>query len=135
MSIRSLNVTRIVVAMSIAMLAAFGCAHAANPGKDAQPLPSLPDSKKDCSACHVMDGPTRTDAVKKNLSALCLDCHPDRLSPSEHKVDIVPSMKVIGLPLTNGKMTCFTCHDPHANPYGGLLRVKETDLCLICHPL
>jgi len=32
-------------------------------------------------------------------------------------------------------ITCLTCHDPHKNPYGNLLRMKETDLCLLCHPV
>lgn len=116
------------------LLCAFGCAQAANRSAAAPPLP-LPGIKKDCSACHVMKGNRRTDALTKNPSALCLDCHPGRLAPSEHKVDIVPSMKVTGLPLTDGKMTCVTCHDPHENRHGSLLRMPETALCLTCHLL
>lgn len=82
-----------------------------------------------------MDGTGTTGDLKKKLSALCLDCHPDRVTPSEHKVDIVPSLKVVGLPLTDGKITCTTCHDPHVNRHRRLLRLKESDLCLACHPL
>lgn len=115
------------------MLTLFGCAQAAVQKRTRLPLP-LPEIKKDCSTCHVMDGAKRTDSIKKKGSALCLDCHPDRIAPQEHKVDIVPTMQVKGLPLLDGKMTCLTCHDPHSNKYGALLRMQETDLCLACHP-
>ncbi len=96
------------------------------------PMPSI---KQDCSICHVAAGSHKASELKKKLSALCLDCHSNRKAPAEHLVDIVPSMAVKGLPLTDGMITCFTCHDPHRNPYGSLLRMKETDLCLVCHPV
>ena len=51
----------------------------------------------------------------------------------EIKVDIVPKMAVTGLPLVEGKVTCFTCHDPHANINGSMLRMKTTDLCQACY--
>jgi len=92
----------------------------------------LPESKTDCSRCHP-DGGTGP-GLRKKLSELCIDCHRDRTAPAEHKVDIVPTMDVHGLPLTDGRITCVTCHDPHRNPFGSLLRRKHTDLCLSCHP-
>lgn len=107
------------------------------PGARSGPRPSehtLPDSKKDCSLCHRQHDGAKP-GLRKGLSALCLDCHQDRVAPAEHKVDIVPTMDVGGLPLTEGRMTCVTCHDPHRNAFGSLLRKKETDLCLSCHPL
>jgi predicted CXXCH cytochrome family protein len=92
---------------------------------------SLPEAKKDCAACHkdIAHGP----ALHKPLSRLCLDCHPDRKAPAEHAVDIVPSMPVRQLPLSSGKITCLTCHDPHSNSNGKLLRVPARDLCTHCH--
>ncbi len=85
--------------------------------------------------CHLPTGTTKVGELKKKLSALCLDCHRDRKAPAEHKVDIVPAMEVKGLPLSDGMITCVTCHDPHRNPHGSLLRMKATDLCLVCHPV
>lgn len=92
----------------------------------------VPGIKKDCATCHVEieKGP----GLKKALSGLCLDCHPDRMAPNEHKVDIVPAREVGKLPLFDGRMTCATCHDSHSNPYGKLLRVPQKDLCFQCHP-
>ena len=95
----------------------------------------LPEIKKDCALCHgsheVKKG---TILLKKPVSELCLECHPDRKTPNEHKVDIVPSMQVKQLPLTEGKITCMTCHDPHQNTHGSLLRMPEPELCIACHP-
>jgi predicted CXXCH cytochrome family protein len=71
--------------------------------------------------------------LNKPLSELCLDCHAARKAPAEHRVDVVPAMAVQKLPLSNGKMTCITCHDPHANKYGKMLRVRAKDLCFVCH--
>ena len=133
MPISGYSITRSVSSLLIAglLLAQLGCAQAAS---RTPLLKALPEIKKDCAICHVLEEGKRTDRLKKQLSGLCLDCHLGRVAPSEHKVDIVPSMQVSGLPLTDGKITCITCHDPHANRYGTLLRLKETDLCLACHP-
>lgn len=105
---------------------------AADPAWAAQAAGSLPEIKKDCATCHR--DITRGPALHKPLSSLCLDCHPDRDASSEHRVDIVPSMPVLRLPLVEGKITCITCHDPHANPYGKLLRAPAKALCSRCHP-
>jgi predicted CXXCH cytochrome family protein len=93
----------------------------------------LPEIKKDCSICHTQEG-GKGGELNKALSQLCLDCHQDRKAPAEHKVDIVPSMDVKGLPLFNGKITCATCHDPHRNIHGRLLRLPGRKLCFVCHP-
>jgi len=93
---------------------------------------TLPDSKKNCALCH-QDGSAAKEGLRKPLSQLCIDCHPERTAPAEHKVDVVPAVEVRGLPLTDGKITCVTCHDPHRNTFGSLLRKKQTDLCLSCH--
>jgi len=122
--------------MCIAGLAGFflleGCTAAVGlPERSSYPLPP---SKQDCSLCHI-DAAQGTPALKQRLSDLCFSCHADRRAPNEHAVDIVPSLEVSGLPLFEGRMTCVTCHDPHTNPYGSLLRKPEAELCLSCHPL
>jgi len=121
------------IVLLVMVLFAAGCAEAARQTTRTASYP-LPDVKKVCATCHADAGAKGAAPLKKGLSELCLDCHKDRVAPAEHKVDIVPSMPVQDLPLSGGKMTCFTCHDPHRNPYGGLLRKPETELCLTCHP-
>lgn len=96
----------------------------------------LPEIKKDCTICHLSRDVTKeAPLLKKPVSDLCIGCHPGRKAPAEHKVDIVPTMKGKQLPLLDGKMTCITCHDPHKNLYGKLIRVPQRDLCIICHPM
>lgn len=100
-------------------------------GENHMPVPEI---KKQCITCHSSNEPSRNSAtLNKPLSGLCLDCHPDRKPGLEHTVDVIPSMSVVTLPLTEGKMTCVTCHDPHKNRYGNMLRIKPKELCLRCH--
>jgi len=94
---------------------------------------SLPEIKKDCFQCHVDRDGKPSPLLEKPVAELCVACHPDRTGEREHKVDIVPRMTVRGLPLFDKKITCVTCHDPHNNRYGKLLRVRSRDLCLRCH--
>jgi predicted CXXCH cytochrome family protein len=96
-----------------------------------QPIPI----KKDCGICHLPAGSQEAGELKKKPSDLCLDCPRDRKAPRSHRFDIVPKMEVKGLPLADDKVTCITCHDPHANTYGSMLRMKSTDLCGACPPV
>ena len=124
------------VCFLVFMVPMIGCAGTAPKTTARLPVSyALPEIKKDCYICHLPAGSHKAAELKKKLSSLCLDCHRDRTAPAEHQVDIVPTMEVRGLPLTDGMITCFTCHDPHRNPHGSLLRMKATDLCLVCHPL
>ncbi len=95
----------------------------------------LPAIKKNCALCHLSGGGMKrgAPALKKAVAELCIECHPDSSGPNHHAVDIVPSMKVARLPLARGKLRCTTCHDPHTNPYGRLLRLPADKLCLACH--
>jgi predicted CXXCH cytochrome family protein len=93
-----------------------------------------PSSLHECSDCHVETALSGPGMLKQKPSSLCFTCHPDRQAPAEHRVDVEPGMTVRDLPLFENRMTCVTCHDPHSNPHGSLLRKPEADLCLSCHP-
>jgi predicted CXXCH cytochrome family protein len=125
-----------VLTSACSLLFSTGHADTALPATS-QPTASyqLPKIKNDCGICHLSTGASVTGELKKKLSDLCLDCHSNRTYPLEHKVDIVPKMDVQGLPLADGKVTCVTCHDPHANLHGKMLRMRSKDLCLVCHPM
>ncbi|MCL5022589.1 MAG: cytochrome c3 family protein [Nitrospirae bacterium] len=90
--------------------------------------------KHECGYCHVSSAGGTDVRLKNPLAELCVGCHPERKSGSEHRVGLSPSVKV-DLPLTkDGKMTCVTCHDPHSKgEYPKLLRVAPSALCLKCH--
>jgi predicted CXXCH cytochrome family protein len=88
---------------------------------------------QDCAICHIMNSKNEAVQLIQPITKLCTSCHPDRKTPSEHIVDIVPSMAVNGLPLMNGNMTCVSCHDSHENRHKAMLRVDPKDLCLLCH--
>lgn len=119
------------LALFVVLLCA--CAGASAGRQEARKDP--PAIKQDCSLCHVVRDGKPAGRPAKPITELCTGCHPDRIAPREHRVDIVPSMTVTGLPLTDGNMTCITCHNPHDNRYGSLLRKKPRDLCFVCHPM
>jgi len=119
----------------VMVLSALSAGGAEKSAPDQRPGTMLPASKKDCLLCH------RSREIKsgevlliKPVAELCIECHPDRTAPNEHRVNIIPGKTSGKLPLTNGLVTCITCHDPHQNPYGSLLRLPERDLCVTCHP-
>ena len=100
------------------------------------PVSGYSAPKHECSFCHIPGtGGKGMVLLKESVNDLCLECHPGRKGMGEHKVDIVPSMPVDGLPLDkNGKITCVTCHDPHRWESPSLLRMERTAICLKCHP-
>lgn len=111
-----------------------GCAGMRVTGHDpAASQGAMPEIKKNCSTCHVPHGSGGMLALKEPVTQLCIGCHPDRKGSAEHKVDVVPSMPVPGLPLTEGKVSCITCHNPHSNIISKMLRLSLDKLCLACH--
>jgi len=120
----------LVIACQLMLLQ--GCT--ASAGMAPRAAGELPAIKKDCTTCHLSHQQGQGAVLlKMPVSELCLECHQDRKSPAEHKIDVVPSMPVEGLPLTAGKITCTTCHDPHKNVNPRMLRVPATLLCTRCH--
>jgi predicted CXXCH cytochrome family protein len=94
----------------------------------------LPASKQDCTTCHGTHRMDKgTQLLKRPVADHCIECHPERMTPAEHRVGVIPSMNTGTLPLAGNKITCITCHDPHSNRYGRMLRVPAQDLCITCH--
>lgn len=88
-----------------------------------------------CSVCHRGEPP----ALNLDPVATCTKCHPGNVANhpvARHPLGKMPGISVPAyLPLSqNGKMVCFTCHDPH-NRSGieNMLRVRFQKLCASCH--
>lgn len=100
---------------------------------DAYKLEEVHGTTQDCTICHIMNAKNEAVGLIQPITDLCTGCHPDRIAPSEHINDVTPSMDVNGLPLTDSKMTCVTCHDSHEKKHKAMLRADPKDLCLLCH--
>jgi len=99
-----------------------------------------------CEFCHVgtpVVGRDRSDTVKLLAppDLLCMRCHDVAASPSNHHRYFARGGVVVGrvpdfLPLSDGRITCTTCHNPHqleASNYRLRGGVGESALCLECH--
>ncbi len=82
----------------------------------------------DCLICHVTDSQTDGSLILPEPE-VCQPCH----SPhSDHAILIQPTEADPSLPLSDGLMTCITCHDPHS-PQPLQLRLPANRLCVSCH--
>lgn len=100
-------------------------------------------SDAQCPDCHV-DSDRNPKKLTATITKLCKGCHSKTVRTSSHPVDIVPEFMQIpaDLPLTDGKITCNTCHNVHADAklaFGYksfFLRRPTVDFrffCLSCH--
>jgi hypothetical protein len=140
-----------------------------NPHKQLDPKGAV--IKQTCMVCHEhaaevpMDGVRRNKAeLRADNSGVCLACHAPHwdVSPRGH-VDRPVTDEILrniqsreqsesagSLPIKDGKVTCYSCHNPHepglfpsGSPVGSMaasrtdaevhLRVDFFDLCLHCH--
>jgi predicted CXXCH cytochrome family protein len=122
--------SRLKAAFLLCFLLVCGVAEAAYP---------VPEIKKDCSICHISHMMAEA-GLRKPLSALCLDCHPEKGGEkSDHVIgitprpDMMPGAEAKGLVLSEGRITCATCHDPHGSGYVKMLRAGPKELCQACH--
>lgn len=107
--------------------------------------------KRYCLECHTETVKSGTPSLRfTNILQTCR-CHGYTPDTYTHPVDIVPSPEIkakipVELPLTDGKITCHTCHliqwqcqdDPEAKRVNGIfLRVNpflpRTAICYFCH--
>ena len=98
----------------------------------------MPEAKRECAICHVLDDKghpaDKGMALVRPSEILCSDCHIDRLKEGEHPTGIAPKSET-GLPLDEeGSVTCVTCHEPHGiGGHHAMQRLSSPLLCLSCH--
>ncbi len=100
----------------------------------------FPENK--CVLCHydVKKDPAN---IKPTLTLACRACHLEQEKMKSHPSSVYPSMTIPGdMPLTNGKLTCLTCHFVHmkenvryfTKKHNFLRRqVRGMFFCTICH--
>lgn len=79
------------------------------------------EGKMNCATCHEPHG-SRNEKECKGFDEkeLCLSCHGEKIGPFTYEhADLTED--------------CSTCHVSHGSPFGQLLRIGETFLCLECH--
>ena len=99
-------------------------------------------SDSDCYKCHV-DPSERPKAMRTSVSRMCEDCHRKVTRKGSHPVEQVPQLVTVpaDLPLTNGKITCNTCHNIHGKRFSSFgqktyfLRRAAIgrEFCMSCH--
>jgi predicted CXXCH cytochrome family protein len=96
----------------------------------------------ECANCHNPHTSDQDKLLNKGVSEICFDCH-DKNQAKKHPYDVVPSDKII-LEKTNkvwlnssNKVTCVSCHKPHASKISFLLKkpIDEDGLCYTCHSI
>ncbi|TNF87248.1 MAG: hypothetical protein EP300_11165 [Gammaproteobacteria bacterium] len=84
----------------------------------------------DCLFCHETDSQTDGSLLLPEPE-VCYLCH---IPHEDHAILIPPPTVDPSLPLTDGMMTCITCHDQHS-PQSLQLRLPAAQLCTSCHNL
>ncbi len=97
----------------------------------------------DCIMCHV-DEDNDPANIRPFLANACEDCHRDVKETQSHPTNVYASMPIPkDMPLTDGMITCVTCHFVHPKKGKQLLEdhyflrrlVKGPLFCSICHEL
>ena len=102
----------------------------------------FPDSK--CGLCHF-DEKNEPAKIRPAITDACNACHGELEMKKSHPSDVYPTMQVPqDMPLTEGRLTCLTCHYAHLKdetlPFtqnDKFLRkqVRGIFFCSICHSI
>jgi DmsE family decaheme c-type cytochrome len=81
-----------------------------------------------CATCHSVHNPVAERAQLKAATetALCASCH---------RPQVLKMSRVSHMPITEGQMTCSSCHNPHGSTNVRLLKVGNwvNESCVSCH--
>ncbi len=81
-----------------------------------------------CTTCHSVHNfkSEKAQLIAKTESDVCATCHRDKVT----KLD-----RATHMPVSEGKMTCSSCHNPHGSTNVKLLKKGDSlnDMCTSCH--
>lgn len=87
-----------------------------------------------CLQCHSPHGTPNVFHTVAPTNTLCASCH-DRKEEYLHPVSGHPHSGAAEMIRPGREMSCSACHEPHASPYGSMLRYGTgAQLCVACHP-
>ena len=93
-------------------------------------------SSGECSLCHI-DEKKEPMSIKPDITGACDTCHTGLKERLSHPTDIYPTLPVpIDMPLTEGRLTCITCHNVHSKVerrYFLRRGARGPFFCSICH--
>lgn len=91
---------------------------------------------KGCTACHHPHASAHPLQLSNTGNDLCLGCHQEiKRIGNNHPVQGHPvSLKAIDKKAKKDRLSCVSCHTPHASDYPNLLEEEEVmKLCTRCH--
>jgi predicted CXXCH cytochrome family protein len=97
----------------------------------------------ECVMCHV-DAKNYPDNIRTNMTKACVDCHREVKETRSHPTDVYATIPVPeDMPLTDGRLTCLTCHYVHPKKGKQIIErhyflrrlVRGPLFCSICHEL
>ncbi len=100
-------------------------------------------SSGECSICHF-DEKKAPMNLKPGITFGCETCHSELSEAQSHPTDIYPTFSIPkDMPLTEGKLTCITCHYVHPEEKNLFIKkhyflrrqVRGPFFCSICHEL
>jgi len=105
------------------------CASCHNRGPHAMWSGSAHDSRNlSCTTCHSVHNPKSVNAQLQQASEIetCATCH---------QAQAMKITRTQHMPVTEGKMTCTSCHNPHGSTNVKLLKVGNwmNESCVSCH--
>lgn len=92
---------------------------------------------KGCTSCHNPHGSDYPLQLPETINPLCTRCHPAiRKQANNHPVQRHPTFIKAGGREKKEKLSCVSCHSPHATDFRNLLPEEDVMmLCTHCHPM
>jgi len=94
--------------------------------------PVVHGTATECLMCHNPHGSTFDTMVRDRTTKICMMCHEEKAKQS-HPVAGHPMEGPKDPHRPGKKLTCTSCHNPHASDHSKLFRFPTLPICSYCH--